>query len=252
MSLWRLELLRLLRTRRWIALAAVYLLLGLGEPLATFYLGQLLQGSTGGDTYLHITVTTPKPTDAMAAYFSNITTLGTLVAVVVAGLAFSVRANPPLAAIYLTHVTNRTALLVPRLATVAGATAIAAAVGGGAAAYETAALFGAPAAGATATGVLLSALGAVFAVTVTFLAACLLRGQVGAIAVALAVVFVAVPFADLIPGVRHVGPNTFAGLPTALQTMAWRTDDTWSVVVTGLLALAFVGAGLWRARRWEL
>jgi ABC-2 type transport system permease protein len=252
MSLWRLELLRLLRTRRWIALAAVYLVLGFGEPLATYYLGQLLQGSTGGDTYIHVTVTTPHPADAMAAYFSNITTLGTLVSVVVAGLAFSVRANPPLAAVYLTHVPNRTTLLLPRLVTVAVATALAAAVGGGAAAYETAVLIGAPPAGATATGVLLSALGAVFAVAVTFLAACLLRGQVAAIAVGLAVVFVAVPFADLIPGVRHVGPNAFTNLPAMLQTMTWRTDDTWSTVITGLLALACVAGGLWRARRWEL
>jgi ABC-2 type transport system permease protein len=252
MTLWRLELLRLLRTRRWIALAAVYLLLGLGEPLATYYLGQLLQGSTGGDTYIHVTVTTPHASDAMTAYFSNVTTLGTLVSVVVAGLAFSVRANPPLAAIYLTHVPNRIALLLPRLVTVAIAVAISAAIGGGAAAYETAAVIGAPAAAATATGVLLSVLGALFAVAVTFLAACLLRSQVGAIAVALVVVFVAVPFADLIPGVRHVGPNAFTRLPAVLQTVAWRTDDTWSTVVTVALALGCVAGGLWQARRWEL
>jgi ABC-2 type transport system permease protein len=251
MSLWRLELLRLVRTRRWIALAAVYLLLGLGEPLATYYLGQLLQGSTG-DTYIHITVSTPHASDAMTAYFSNVTTLGTLVSVVVAGLAFSVRANPPLAAVYLTHVPSRIALLVPRLVTVTVATAIAAALGGGVAAYETAVIMGAPAADATATGVLLSALGAVFAVAVTFLAACLLRSQVGAIAAALVVVFVAVPFADLIPHVRHVGPNAFISLPAVLQTMAWRTDNTWSTVVTMALALACVAGGLWQARRWEL
>jgi hypothetical protein len=92
----------------------------------------------------------------------------------------------------------------------------------------------------------------VFAVTVTFLAACLLRSQVGAIAVALAVVFVAVPFADLIPGVRHVGPNLFTKLPALLQMVAWSTDDTWSIVVTMALALACVAGGLWQARRWEL
>lgn len=252
MSIWRVEWLRLFRTRRWIALVAVFLLLGLTNPLVTKYLGQLLSNSTGGESYIHFTVTQPQPSDGMSAYFGNITTLGTLVVVVIAGLAFSVRATPPLAALYLTHVPGRVALLLPRLATVAAAAAVAAALGGGAAAYETAVLLGAPAAGATATGVLISCLGAVFAVAVTFLAATLLRGQVAAIAVALVVVFVAVPFADLIPGVRHIGPNAFTALPTALQTAAWSTDDTWATVVTLALTMACVACGFWRSKRWEL
>lgn len=251
MSLWRIEWLRLLRTGRWIALAAVFLLLGLGEPLATRYLGDLLRGATGTG-YIQITVTRPQPSDGMAAYFGNITTLGTLVTVVIAGLAFAVRANPPLAALYLTHVPSRVALLLPRLATVAVAAALAGVLGGAAAAYETGLLLGAPPAGATAAGVLLSSLGMVFAVAVTFLAAALLRGQVATIAVALGAVFVAVPFANLIPGVRGIGPDAFTALPGHLQLVAWSTDDTWSTVVTLGLIAACVAAGLYRSRRWEL
>lgn len=251
MSLWHVEWLRLLRTGRWIALAAVFLLLGLGEPLATRYLGELLRGATGTG-YIHITVTRPLPSDGMGAYFSNITTLGTLVTVVVAGLAFAVRANPPLAALYLTHVPNRVALLAPRLVTVAVAVAAASAVGGAAAAYETTLLLGAPRAGATAAGVLASSLGAVFAVAVTFLAATLLRGQVATIAVALGAVFVAVPFANLVPGVRNVGPDAFTSLPVRLQLASWTANDTWSTVVTLGLIAACVAAGLYRSTRWEL
>ena len=251
MSLWRLERLRLFRTGRWIMLAAVFLVLGFAEPLLTKYLGQLLSGATG-DGYIHITVSAPKPSDGMSAYFGNITTLGTLVTVVIAGLAFSVRSNPPLAALYLTHVPQRAALLLPRLVTTAVAAAIASALGGAAAAYETALLLGAPRTGATATGILVSSLGAVFAVAVTFLAASVLRGQVAAIGVALATVFVAVPFADLIPGVRHVGPNAFTALPAHLQLVGWSTDDTWATVVTLGIAAACVAGGLWRATRWEL
>jgi ABC-2 type transport system permease protein len=251
MTLWRLERLRLLRTRRWIALGAVFLLLGLAAPLMTYYLGQMLSGTTG-DTYIQITVSKPHASDGMASYFSNITTIGTLVTVVVAGLAFCVRANPPLAALYLTHVPSRRSLLLPRLVTVAVATATAAAVGGTAAAYETALVIGAPAVSATVTGVILSCLAQVFAVAVTFLTASLLRGQVAAIAVALAVVFVGVPFADLIPGVRHIGPNAFTALPVTLQTTAWNSNGSWATVVTLLLAAACVAGGFWAARRWEL
>ena len=251
MSLWRVEWLRLVRTSRWIAMVAVFLLVGLGEPVLTRYLGQLLRGSTG-DTYIHITVTSPQPSDGLTSYFSNITTLGTLVVVVVAGLAFTIRANPPLAMLYLTHVPRRSRLLTPRLVTVAVATAVVALLGGGAAAYETAVLIGAPTAGRTAAGVAISAAGMVFAVAVTFLAAALLRSQVGAIAVALGAVFVVVPLTDLIPGVRNLGPNVFTALPVSLQTTSWSTDDTWSTLVTAGLAAVCVAAGLWRARRWEL
>ena len=59
MSIWRVEWLRLFRTRRWIALVAVFLLLGLTNPLVTKYLGQLLSNSTGGESYIHFTVTQP-------------------------------------------------------------------------------------------------------------------------------------------------------------------------------------------------
>jgi len=251
MNLWRVERLRLFRTGRWIALASVFLLLGFAEPLVTRYIGQLLGGATGS-TYIHVTVTEPHAADAMAAYFGNITTLGTLVTVVVAGLAFSVRSNPPLAALYLTHVPSRIALLVPRLATMAVAATVAAALGGVAAAYETTLLLGAPAAGVTATGVLISCLGAVFAVTITFLASAFLRGQVAAIAVALGAMFVAVPSSSLIPGIRHIGPAAFTALPTALQTGAWNSNDTWATTLTTLLAAACVAGGLWRSTRWQL
>ena len=170
----------------------------------------------------------------------------------IAGLAFSIRANPPLAALYLTHVPGRIALLLPRLATVAVAAAVAAALGGAAAAYETTLVLGAPAAAATVAGVLVSCLSAVFAVAVTFLCATLLRGQVAAIAAALIAVLVAAPFADLIPGTRHIGLNAFTALPTALQTASWSADDTWATIVTVLFTAACVIGGFWRSKHWEL
>jgi ABC-2 type transport system permease protein len=250
-GLWRLELLRLFRTGRWIAIGAVFVLVGFGNPLATRYLGELLTGATG-DGYIQIIVTEPKPSDGMISYFSNITTLGTLVIVVVAGLAFTVRANPPLAAMYLTHVPSRARLLLPRLVTVAAATVVAALAGGGAAAYATTVLFGAPATGATVAGIAASCLGMVFTVAVTFLCATLLRGQVGTIAVALVVLVVAVPTVDLIPGLRHISPNSFINLPTTLQTTAWSADNTWATLVTLGLTIACAVGGLWRTTRWEL
>ena len=57
MGLWRVEWLRLVRTGRWIALAAVFLLLGLGEPLLTRYLGH----SAARVDRRHRTSTSPSP-----------------------------------------------------------------------------------------------------------------------------------------------------------------------------------------------
>jgi len=250
-GLWLLERRRLFRTGRWIALLATFVVLGLGNPLATRYLGELLRSSTS-DGYLQIIVREPKPSDGMASYFSNVPSIGAIVTVVVAALAFSVRANPPLAAMYLTHVPSRAQLLLPRLATVAAAVTVAALLGGGAATYATTVLFGAPAAGATAAGIGASCLAVVFAVAVTFGCACVLRGQVGVIAVALVVLVVVVPSLDLIPGVRRVGPNSVINLPTALQTTAWSTDNTWATALMAALTLACVAGGLARAARWEL
>jgi ABC-2 type transport system permease protein len=248
---WRLEWLRLMRTRRWIALVIVFLLVGFGDPLLTRYLGALLTGASN-TSYIHITVTKPQPSDGMISYFSNITTVGTLVVVVVAGLAFAVRAIPPLAVLYLTHIPSRAALLVPRLAIVSVAALAACGLGSAAAAYETSILLGTPAPGATAAGVAVACLGTLLAVSVTFAATAFVASQVAAIAVALVAVLVIVPLSGLIPGLASIGPAAFLNLPAVLQNAAWTTDDWWATAITiGLIAL-LVAAGFQRARRWEL
>ena len=48
MTLWRLEWLRLIRTRRWIALVAVYLFFGLLGPIGAKYIGEILARFGGG------------------------------------------------------------------------------------------------------------------------------------------------------------------------------------------------------------
>ena len=59
------------------------------------------------------------------------------------------------------------------------------------------------------------------------------------------------PFADLMPGVRRIGPNSLVNLPVTLQTTPWTGDHTWSAVVTLGLTAVCVALGFWRATRWE-
>jgi ABC-2 type transport system permease protein len=188
----------------------------------------------------------------MTGYFSNIGTLGTLVAVILSAMAFCIRANPPLATLYLTHVPSQFRLLGPRLATMWIAVVAASILGGAAATYETAILLGAPRAGATIAGIALSAAAMVLAVALTFLASAIYRGQLVTVAVTLAVAYVGLPLIGVLPGLSHIGPAAFTSLPVKLQTAPWSTDDTWACMIAAIVAAACVAGGLWRSRRWEL
>ena len=89
MGPWRLEILRLWRTRRLIALAGTFLILGLGIPVLTYYLPEIVKNTASG-----VQVTVPKQTaaDSIAGFASNVGQLGTLVVVVVA--AASLESTP--------------------------------------------------------------------------------------------------------------------------------------------------------------
>ena len=69
MSLWRLELLRLTRTPRALALALVFLVIGLIEPVATRYENRLL-GHVGR---VRISLPPPTPADGLNSYVSEVT-----------------------------------------------------------------------------------------------------------------------------------------------------------------------------------
>ena len=48
MNLWRLEWLRLVRTKRWIALVGIYVFFGLLGPLSARYMGEIVERFGGG------------------------------------------------------------------------------------------------------------------------------------------------------------------------------------------------------------
>ena len=139
MGPWQLELLRLWRTRRLIVLAATFLALGLGLPVLTYYLPQLVKHAANG-----ITIIAPKqtPADAIQGFASNTGQLGTLVVVIIAAASFSIDAHPILAAFYRTRLRRPSQLLLPRYLTVAIAATVMLALGTLAAWYETVVLLG--------------------------------------------------------------------------------------------------------------
>src|SRR5680860_1337868 len=162
MSLWRLERLRLLRSRRLVVLLGVFTFFGLTGPMLARYMGELLERFGGGVT---VTVPEPVPADGITQYLANSSQIGVLVVLVVAAGALAFDATPELAA-FLRARTPVRRLLMPRyvLSVLAAGTAFT--VGMLAAWYETQVLLGGLPVGAMLVGIGLSWLYLAFAVAV--------------------------------------------------------------------------------------
>jgi ABC-2 type transport system permease protein len=145
MSLWRLEWLRLVRTRRLGALLAVFLFFGLtAAPLAR-YLNELLAHTSGG---MRVIAPPPTPADGIKNYVSNTAQLGLLAYVLVAASALAIDAHRETAVFFRSRVPTAFTLVVPRYLVSWAAGCAAFGLGALAAWYGTALLLGAvPASG---------------------------------------------------------------------------------------------------------
>lgn len=163
MGLWRLEWLRLVRTRRLAAVVGVFAFFGLTAAPMTRYAGELV-GRLGGS--VQIIAPPPVPADAMTSYVSNASQLGLLAFVLVAASALTVDAQRESAVFLRTRATRRADLVVPRLVTSAAVGAAAYVAGALLTWYGTAILLGDLPVGPTALGIALSALYLPFLATV--------------------------------------------------------------------------------------
>src|SRR5690606_29226947 len=121
MTLLRLELLRMVRTHRWLVLVGIYVFFGVLGPLTARYLGELIERFGTGD--MVIEAPEPEPVDGVVQFVGNASQLGLLAVVVVAAAALSLDARPEVSAFLRTRVERAGRLLVPRFVVV-GATAV--------------------------------------------------------------------------------------------------------------------------------
>ncbi len=214
MSSWRLEWLRLTRTPRALALAAVYVIFGLGEPVLTKYLNTILNHA-GGAQKLHISIPRPVPSDGISAYVGQVATIGLIVVVVIAIGAFGIDSKIGLATFLRTRVTSLWQLIIPRF-TVNAAAAIAAYVLGTLAAwYETSLLIGSLPVAAMVEGILCAACYLTFAVALSALAAALVKNMLGAVGLTV-VVLLALPIAALAHSIQNWLPSALVNAPVSL------------------------------------
>jgi ABC-2 type transport system permease protein len=246
MGPWRLEVLRLWRTRRLIALAAAFLLLGFGMPVLTYYLPALIKNSGNG-----VQVTVPKQTaaDSITAFASNAAQMGTLVVVVVAAATLAIDAHPGLAAFYRTRIHRPTRLVLPRYAVVTAASVASLALGTLGAWYETVVLFGSVPVGALMGGFALEALWICFVTSIVLVFGSAIRGLLGVVGASIALLLALALLSNL-SAVSFWLPTRLAGSEADL--VKHTADGLWrAAIVTGVVTVAAISLGVYRLGQYR-
>jgi ABC-2 type transport system permease protein len=247
MNLWRLEWLRLTRTRRLVALLGVYLFFGLTGPLTARYLSQIL--ASLGTEGVRVEFPDPTPADGIAQYVGNISQIGLLVVVMVAASALAFDARREMAVFLRTRVAGIRAIVLPAYAVTTGGAVAALLLGSLAAWYETAVLLGGLPAGRLLAGIGFGAVFLAFAIAAVALVAALVRGVLATAGVTL----VALLAMAILGNVGDLGrwlPTTLAGAMAGLVRDTTLTDYLPATAVTlGLTAAALAGAIVLGERR---
>ena len=239
MNLWRLEWLRLLRTRSWIALAAVFLFFGLLGPISARYMEEILQRFAGD---VSVILPPPTPASGLEQYLGNVMQIGLLVVLAVAAGALAFDQPIERAAFYRSRVRRVWSLLAPRVAVVMLATVAAFVLGTLGAWYETVVLLGDLPAGAMLLGMLLTSLYLAFAVAVTAAVSSFVRAPLAIVPIAAGLLIV-VPLLGLVGAIRDWLPSLLLGSLVGLVVGVPPVEYIRPVLVT----LAATAGLLWLA-----
>lgn len=212
MSLWRLEWLRLVRTPRALALGAVFVAIGLIEPVVTRYQNVVLAHVGNG---VRVSAPPPAPADGLNGYVSEVAFVGLILVVILTASAFSFDARPGLSTFLRTRVSSSWQLVTPRFAVCAVGAAVAYLLGTIAAWIQVRALLGSLPAAGLLGGMLCGIAYLTFAVAVTALAASVARGTLATSGVAFAVLL-ALPILGTIHAIERWLPSALVNAPVDL------------------------------------
>jgi ABC-2 type transport system permease protein len=248
MTLGRLEVLRLVRTHRWMLLFGVHVLFGVVGPLTARYIDVLLQ-QVGGE--MTVTVPDPRPVDGLIQYVSNVSQVGILAVVVVAAAALAFDGHPERAAFLRTRVTRADQLVAAPYLVTTVATVVAFLTGTAVAVALTVALIGPLPTSPVVIGALLGALYLAFAIAVVALVASVVRTQLGTVLVALGSL-IALPMLATIGVLRPWLPSELVTAVLALVEGAPASDYLRASVVAVLATAGALVLAARRLRRREL
>ena len=242
MNLWKLEWLRLWRTKRWMALAGLYLFFGLLGPLSARYLAEIVERFGGG---VQVVFPGPVPADGMTQYVSNVSQIGLLVAVMVAAGALAFDARPGMGVFLRTRVERVANIMAPRYVVSATAVAGSFVVGALAAWYETVVLIGALPVGGTLAGIGYGVLYLAFAIAVVAAAGSRAKSVLGAVMLTIVLLLV-MPIVGLVEEIGQWLPSHLVG---ALGTIPAGTDAA-EYLRSAAVTAALSPLALWLAVRW--
>lgn len=252
MSLWRLEWLRLVRTKRWIALLGVYLFFGFIGPITARYLAEILSLAGGELEGAVIELPPPVPADGMAQFVSNAMQVGTLVSVAVAAGALAFDAIPEMGVFLRSRVDDVRAILTPRFIVTTAAVTLSFLAGAVAAWFETTVLIGALDASAVIAGAALGMLYLVFVVAMVSAVASRAQSILGTVMVSIVILLV-LPLIGVIGPIGRWLPSHLAGALAALPAgSAEVTDYAGAAIVTVVASLGLLWLALRLARQREL
>lgn len=237
MSLWKLEWLRLTRTKRWIALVGVYLFFGLLGPFTARYLSEIFSFAGGEMQGATVEFPPPVPADGMVQYVSNVTQIGTLVAVVVAAGALAFDAIPEMGVFLRTRTRSVTRILAPRMVIVTASVVAAFLIGTVAAWYETWVLIGGLDTGAVLAGALFSSLFLVFVVALVAAAAGRAQSVIGTVMISIVFLLV-MPVFGISEAVGRWLPSHLASALSALPAGETQAVDYLPATIVTLAATA--------------
>lgn len=237
MNLWKLEWLRMVRTKRWVAILAIFVFFGFLGPLSARYLSEIVEQFGEG---VEITFPDPTPADGIAQYSGNVQQLGLLVLIMIAAGALTMESRYEMAVFLRTRVHDPRRLVIPRYVVVAATGVVAFVVGALLAWYETAVLIGTPDAAAMLVGMALGSVYLLFAVAVVALAGSIFKSVVPTVITTLAVLIL-LPLVGFIPDVGRWLPSHLVGALDALVRGAENADYLPALVITttGTLVLMY-------------
>lgn len=247
MTLWRLEWLRLVRTRRWVALTFVYLFFGLLGPITARYIGEIVKRFGGGVT---VSFPDPTPADGITQFVGNASQIGLLVAVVVAAGALSLDAVPEIGTFFRTRVPSLARILLPRFTVTSAVVVGAFALGTLAAWYETVVLIGNVPAGRLLAGWILGAIYLVFVVAVVALVAARTSSLLTTV-LATMVILLGLPIAGIVPDVGEWLPSHLVGALDGMVRGVVFTEYLRAAVVTVMAGTVALWAAIRLSSRRE-
>jgi ABC-2 type transport system permease protein len=237
MSLWRLEVLRLWRTQRWLILLAVFLSFGILGPLTARYLPDILE-SFGEEAVGSLPPMTAF--DGVTQYVGNAAQIGLLAVVFVAAAALAFDAKPEMA-VFLRTRSSVLDIVVPRYVVSAVASIAAFAMGMATAYVLTGILLEWLDAGAVTVGAILFGLYLAFAVAVVVFVSSLIRSVPGVAMLSVGALII-IALAGLVPQIAPWLPSELVGATDVLirdgEFTFWRAALTTAALAAVLLAIS--------------